>query len=196
MHPISLDAERLRLRELVRDDKRALHEVYGDPDATRHLSFEPRSLEQIEDIIDSAIKAAQMQPREVYMLAIARTDTNELVGAARLGVGEHQSGQIGFVMRPDQWGHGKGTEAVRLLQYLGFCELKLHRIWGARSPVNEASARTMRAAGMVEEGTIRGHLFTRGAWRDSVVHSILADEYPPASVPRPHSHGSRSDAGT
>ncbi len=30
---------------------------------------------------------------------------------------------------------------------------------------------------MVEEGTIRGHLFTRGAWRDSVVHSILADDY-------------------
>jgi len=35
----------------------------------------------------------------------------------------------------------------------------------------------MRKAGMIEEGTIRGHLFTRGAWRDSVVHSVLADEY-------------------
>lgn len=169
--------------------------MYGDPESTRHLSFEPRSLEQIEGIIDSAIKAALAQPREVYMLAIASTDTNELVGAARLGVGEHQSGQIGFALRPDQWGHGKGTETVHLLQYLGFCELKLHRIWGARSPLNEASARTMGAAGMLEEGTIRGHLFTRGAWRDSVVHSILSDEYTPQPATRPMTQESRPDAG-
>jgi ribosomal-protein-alanine N-acetyltransferase len=33
------------------------------------------------------------------------------------------------------------------------------------------------SAAMIEEGTIRGHLFTRGAWRDSIVHSILSDEY-------------------
>ena len=77
---------------------------------------------------------------------------------------------------------GKGLETVRLLQRLGFAELGLHRIWGARSPLNHASARTMHAAGMVEEGTIRGHLFTRGAWRDSVVHSILREEYP-SSLP-------------
>jgi [ribosomal protein S5]-alanine N-acetyltransferase len=195
MHPISLDAERLRLRELTHDDKNALYKVYGDPESTRHLSIEPRSLEQIEETIGSAIKSAQTQPREVYMLAIASTDTNELVGAARLGTGEYQSGQIGFAMRPDQWGHGKGTETVHLLQYLGFCVLKLHRIWGARSPVNEASARTMRGAGMVEEGTIRGHLYTRGAWRDSVVHSILSDEYTPAPAIRPTIDEGRLDAG-
>jgi hypothetical protein len=33
---------------------------------------------------------------------------------------------------------------------------------------------------MIEEGTVRGHVFTGGAWRDSAVHSILSDEYPPA----------------
>ncbi len=45
---------------------------------------------------------------------------------------------------------------VRLLLSVGFDDLRLHRIWGARSPQNEASARTMAAVGMVEEGTIRG----------------------------------------
>jgi len=30
---------------------------------------------------------------------------------------------------------------------------------------------------MIKEGTIRGHLFTRGAWRDSVVHSILREQF-------------------
>jgi RimJ/RimL family protein N-acetyltransferase len=110
------------------------------------------------------------------MIAVADKD-EALIGAARVATGEHQSATIGFALRPDQCGQGKGRETVRLLQRLGFTELGLHRIWGARSPLNEASARTMWAAGMTEEGTIRGHLYTRGAWRDSVVHSILREEF-------------------
>ncbi|MEV0041308.1 GNAT family protein, partial [Streptomyces sp. NPDC050804] len=68
-------------------------------------------------------------------------------------------------------------ETVRLLLGLGFEDLDLHRIWGARSPLNTASARTMAAAGMVEEGTIREHILKNGRWRDSVVHAILDREW-------------------
>lgn len=161
------------LRELTEADAVPLHKVYGSEEATRHLSFEPRTPEQVEGIIKAAMASATVEPRTEYMLAVA--DDGELIGSARLATGEYESATIGFALRPDQWGQGKGLETVRLLQRLGFSELGLHRIWGARSPLNQASARTMLAAGMVEEGTIRGHLFTRGAWRDSVVHSILRD---------------------
>jgi RimJ/RimL family protein N-acetyltransferase len=61
--------------------------------------------------------------------------------------------------------------------------LGLHRIWAARSPFNEASARTLSRAGMVEEGRIRDHVFVRGAWRDSITYSILEHEWsPPAGL--------------
>ena len=43
--------------------------------------------------------------------------------------------------------------------------------------LGEASARLMSRLGMREEGRIRHHVFVRGAWRDSVVHSILEDEW-------------------
>ncbi len=36
----------------------------------------------------------------------------------------------------------------------------------------------MSNLGMVEEGRIRGHIRVNGAWRDSVVHSILDTEWP------------------
>ncbi len=179
MYPVKLVAETVLLRELSTDDIGDLYKVYGDGDATRHLSFEPRSIQQVEGIVKSAIASAANDERSEYMLALANITDDELIGAARLAIGEYQSAQIGFALRPDQWGRGKGIETVRLLERLGFNELGLHRIWGARSPSNEASARTMRAAGMTEEGRIRGHLFTRGAWRDSIVHSILSDEYRP-----------------
>lgn len=186
MYPVRLRAARVMLREFSQEDADALCKVYGEPEATRHLSFEPRTSEQVRDIVDAAIESATKNPRTVYMLAVADAASDELIGAARLAPGEYQSAQIGFALRPDQWGAGKGIETVRLLQELGFIGLGLHRIWGARSPFNAASARTMIKAGMIEEGTIRGHLFTRGAWRDSVVHSILSDEYRAAngSAPR------------
>jgi len=36
-----------------------------------------------------------------------------------------------------------------------------------------------RYAGMIAESRISGQLFTRGAWRDSVVGSILSGEFEP-----------------
>ena len=48
------------------------------------------------------------------MLAVAGKD-EQLIGAARLGTGEHESATIGFALRPDQWGQGKGVATVRLL---------------------------------------------------------------------------------
>jgi [ribosomal protein S5]-alanine N-acetyltransferase len=176
MHPVLLEGSAVMLRELTDADSAPLHKVYGNDEATLHLSFEPRTADQVAGIVSAAIRSAAADPRTEYMLAVAGKD-GELIGAARLGTGEHESATIGFALRPDQWGQGKGVETVRLLQRLGFTELGLHRIWGARSPLNEASARTLRAAGMIEEGTIRGHLYTRGAWRDSVVHSILREEF-------------------
>ena len=179
MHPVEVTGSRgrLRLREFVTTDASALHRVYGDPVATRYLSFEPRSTDEVELIVRRIVVDARAVPRREYAMAVVATDDGSLIGMARLDVGDHRSGQIGFALRPDRWHQGLGTEAVQALLELAFGRLGLHRVWGARSPTNEASARLMNRMGMREEGRIRDHVFVRGAWRDSVVHSILEDEW-------------------
>jgi RimJ/RimL family protein N-acetyltransferase len=168
---------RLRLREIGVGDVDALHLVYGDAEATRFLSFEPRSREDVERIVARIVTDALATPRVEYALGVETTRDRAMIGVARLAVGEHSSGQVGFALRPDHWGRGLGTEAVGALLELAFGRLHLHRVWGARSPDNVASARLMKALGMAEEGRIRHHVFVRGAWRDSVVHAILEDEW-------------------
>lgn len=179
LYPVEITGKTLILRELRPGDDAALHQVYGNDDVTRSLSFTSRTLPQIRDLIAAAATDAARDPRTVYMLAVADAATGELVGAARLGIGDYETAMIGFALRPDQWGNGKGTETTLLLQQLGFTELGLHRLWGARDPSNEVSGKTMNRAGMPEEGRIRGHLRRHGEWRDSIVHAILADEYQP-----------------
>lgn len=185
MYPVSRSSARLGLRELAHDDAASVLAIYGSTEATEHLSFEPRTPEQVEQIVSRSIASATATPRAEYALAVVRRDTEELIGFGRIATDPHQQrgATMGFALRPDTWGVGYGVETVRLLLDFGFEDLDLHRMWGARSPHNEVSAKTMTAAGMVEEGTIREHIFKSGQWRDSVVHSMLDREW--AAVRRP-----------
>ncbi|ALV48063.1 acetyltransferase [Streptomyces sp. 4F] len=179
MHPVERSSTRLELRELAPDDVDAVFAVYGSAEATEHLSFEPRSRDQVEQIVTRSIAAATATPRTEYALAVIERETAELIGFGRLATDPHQQrgATMGFALRPASWGFGYGVETVKLLLSAAFEDLDLHRVWGARSPLNTASARTMEAAGMVEEGTIREHVFKAGRWRDSVVHAILDREW-------------------
>ena len=182
MRPVTVEGVRILLREFTPADSSALLRVYGDPKATEFLSFEPRTLVQVEALIEGITLDAWRRPRKEYALAVVERrgacgSDGDVVGMARLALGDFRSGQIGFALRPDRWRRGLGTETVELLCGYGFGQLGLHRIWGARSPLNEASERLMLGLGMVPEGRIRDHVFVRGGWRDSIVHSVLEDEW-------------------
>lgn len=59
----------------------------------------------------------------------------------------------------------------------GLRTLGLHRISAAIGPDNYASISVAERLGMQYEGTIRHHVFTSGAWRDSRLYSLLAPEW-------------------
>ncbi|MFD8913634.1 GNAT family N-acetyltransferase [Streptomyces sp. NPDC059575] len=179
MYPVHCLSARMELRELTVDDVDALLAIYGSSVATEHLSFEPRTRQQVAEIVARSIAAATTTPRSEYGLGVIDRETARLCGFGRLALDPHQqrAATVGFALHPDWWGAGYGLETVRLLLRLGFDHLGLHRVWGARSPLNVPSARTMTAVGMVEEGVIREHVLKGGTWRDSVVHAILDHEW-------------------
>ncbi|MER5631156.1 GNAT family N-acetyltransferase [Streptomyces nitrosporeus] len=179
MYPLSRRSGRLALRELTADDVDAVLAVYGDPEVNRHMSFGPRTRDQTTEIVTRFRTSATATPRTEFAFAVTTRQDGEAIGVGRVATDPHQPGgaTFGFALRPDTWGRGYGVETVRLLLGLAFEELGLHRVWGARAPLNEASARTMARAGMVQEGVIREHIRKDGQWRDSVVHAILDREW-------------------
>ncbi|MCX5196142.1 GNAT family N-acetyltransferase [Streptomyces sp. NBC_00249] len=181
MYPVARHRHRLALRELRLDDVDNVHAIYGSSEATEHLSFEPRTRDQVAGIVARSMASATATPRQEYALAVTEGEGGPLVGFARLAMDPHQqqAATIGFALRPDAWGVGYGTESVHLLLDLAFDDLDLHRVWAARAPKNSASAKTLLAAGMTEEGRIRGHVLVRGSWRDSIVYGVLKEERDP-----------------
>jgi ribosomal-protein-alanine N-acetyltransferase len=182
MHPVIRNEARLALRELTTDDVDGVLAIYGSTQATEHLSFTPRSSEEVGSIVARSMVSATATPREEYALAVVERDGGELVGFTRLALDPHQqrAATIGGALRSDAWGVGYGRETLQLLLSLAFADLDLHRVWAARSPLNVAAEKTLLAGGFTEEGRIRGHVYVRGAWRDSIVYGILREEWEPS----------------
>lgn len=179
MRCVQVAGDRLSLREVTPDDVDALHAIYGDPAATEHLPFTPRTRAKVAAIVEEALAAARAEPRRLYLLAVTDPHDGQVIGVSRLHIeADHpHSAEIGLGLRPDLWGRGLGTDLIRLTLVFGFTRLGLHRLWGARSPLNVPAQLAMLLAGMVEEGRVRHHVATPDGYRDSVVHSAIAGEW-------------------
>lgn len=78
------------------------------------------------------------------------------------------------------WGRGYGREAVGLLVDYGFELLNLRRIYLRVHARNERAIRAYRACGFVEEGRLRQHVWSDGAYDDLLYMGVLRDERPAA----------------
>lgn len=101
-----------------------------------------------------------------------------------IGVGEctiesftNRIKEIGYVVHPDFWGKGIATAVSGRLIAFGFEELELHRIYATCDPRNRGSSRVLEKTGMKREGRMRENLLMKQGWRDSLLYSILEQEW-------------------
>ena len=191
MYPVRIEGERIVLREFEERDLDASMAVVGDPDVTVSLSFDTRTREEQAERLAADIARAKTEPRPDYYLAIAARQTDELIGFIRIGLGGHRSGELGYALRKDRWRQGYTYEAAQLMLAFGFGELGLHRIQAACGPNNHASQDLLSRLGFEYEGRMRDHVFTNGAWRDSLLYALLEGEVNLRS-PSPGAEGERT----
>jgi [ribosomal protein S5]-alanine N-acetyltransferase len=179
MYPVELHGQQVMLREFTSGDLADSLRIVGDDEVTSWLSFDSRSEDQARTMLDGIVARARQETRVEYYLAVALPANNAVIGFARLGLAGVRAAKLGFAVRRSDWGHGYATDAARTLITFGFGELGLHRISAAAAPDNAASVAVIKRLGMTYEGRIRDHVFTNGAWRDSLLYSLLADEWAP-----------------
>ncbi|MGH3905578.1 MAG: GNAT family N-acetyltransferase [Pseudonocardiaceae bacterium] len=176
MYPVQLSGSRITLREFQQNDLDRVLTVVGDDRVTESLSFDTRTRAQAADMLSGTLERAKLEPRTEYYLA-ATTADDGLIGFTRLGLNGVHAAKLGFAIAADYWRRGYALDAARTILDFGFRELKLHRISAAMGPDNAASIASVGRLGMTYEGRLRDHVFTNGKWRDSLLYSILADEW-------------------
>ncbi len=76
------------------------------------------------------------------------------------------------MLDPEYWGRGYATEVAQAL--VEFAQASgMHRVEATCHPDNAASVRVLAKAGLTLEGRLRDHLLVRGAWRDSLLFSVI-----------------------
>jgi len=174
-----METPRLVIRELVESDWELVHAYASDLEAVKYMEWGPNTSEQTREFVGDAIRASKALPRIDYHLAIGLRGTGELIGSCRLGINNsnNRGADIGYSLRKNEWGKGYATEAALALLEYGFNSLKMHRIMATTHPLNKASGRVLEKAGFRYEGRRREDKLVRGEWRDTLVFSILEQDW-------------------
>lgn len=114
-----------------------------------------------------------------FVYGIFNLDETKLLGGTglhtRLGESELE---IGYWIHKDYINQGLVTESTAALIKVAFKLIHVHRIEIHMDPANTASAAVPRKLGFTHEGTLRGKLQFRDAWRDSMIWGLMDSEYP------------------
>ncbi len=160
---------------------------YRDPELTRLTRYSTRPMPQEE--VDRFFQARLLAPSSVAY-GIHESITDRLIGLTTFSSLDGDNGSVLFhitIGEHDAWGRGFGTEATRLMLWLAFERMGLHRVGLSVFAFNERAIRSYRKAGFTEEGRLRSAIARDDRWWDEVLMGILRDEWPGlgAALPTP-----------
>ena len=150
---LSLQTDRLFIRDWEEDDAEAALEIYGSADVAPWLS---PAIDKVPDansmrmILQAWIEA---QPNFVVPAgrwAVTRRDDGEVIGALliRLLPPYEEDLEIGWQFRPSAWGHGYATEAIRALLSWAFKAGAVDELFAVARPNNKRAIATAGRLGM------------------------------------------------
>lgn len=173
-----LAGENVMLREFRWEDLPEMRRWICDGRATRYLGtrfIRPQTWEQTEQMLRGLL----MGEAGGESLVIADIGTLGYLGQISLqGVDRFsQQAELAVIVSPEHWGKGVATEAIGLMLRYAFHALNLNRVWLKVFAEHEAAVRLYRKCGFVQEGVLRQDAFLEGRYRDTIVMSVLRDEF-------------------
>src|SRR2546428_11101457 len=178
--PVTLTGKHIRLEPLSRDHASALVAVAQAPEIWTWMSALPVTPASMEAWIAEAL-AAQEHGLE-YPFTVVRLANDRVVGSTRyMDVQASSKGvEIGWTWyAPEAWGTVVNPEAKYLLLRQAFEEWGAIRVQLKTDLKNVRSQAAIKKLGAKEEGILRSQRFRRdGTIRDSVIFSIIREEWP------------------
>jgi RimJ/RimL family protein N-acetyltransferase len=177
-----IETERLVLRAFQPDDLEPLHAIYSDEEIVRYLYNDPRTLDDVRDLLARKMGGTVLQAEGDWLsAAVVLRDTDELVADVSLLWASqlHRQGELGFVVHPAHQGHGYATEASRPLLAFAFETLGLHRVIGRTEARNLGSARVLEKLGMRREAHLVENEWVKGEWQSELIYALLDRDWLP-----------------
>ncbi|WP_019421288.1 GNAT family N-acetyltransferase [Paenibacillus sp. OSY-SE] len=171
-----LEGAGVYLRPIGLEDAESYYYKLFDPEVRRLTGTQKHfSKEQVIRYIEG-----KTQDSSGMLLLIALCETNEVIGDIELqdidGINRSANIRIAIGGSAHQ-GKGYGSEAIGLLLEYAFGTLQLHRIELNVFAFNKRAIHVYEKAGFKREGVQRDALYYDHKYHDSIIMSILEDEY-------------------
>lgn len=149
-----LKTRRLTLRPQHEADACALFAILSDDRAMRFWNRSP--MDRLA-VVEALVREQQAAMADGLCCYWTLMEAGEAIGSVDLSLIESGSAELGFLLKPDRWGHGLASEAVAAVVAHGFEVLSLTRLAAAIQSANRAAARVLEKNGFscVESRPVR-----------------------------------------
>ncbi len=174
----TLYTRRLILRPIRMRDARDMFQYSRDPEVARYVLWrEHTSVADTRSYIRYII--SQYKRGKPSSWAIARQTDDRMIGTIGFSWVDdcHNSGELGYSLARSEWNKGYMTESLWEMLRYGFDEMRLHRIEAQHEPDNLASGAVMKKCGMKKEGYLRGRLYNKGEYVDTLLYAMILDDW-------------------
>ena len=140
----NIRTEQIVLRPPEMGDAAEVFAYASDPRASHYLGWHPhQTIDETREFLARSAEAWQ-EGRRLRWLIEARG--GEVVGMIEAQLGRSMAG-IGYVIAPQQWGHGYASQALSLAVDALFEHTGVPAVWAVCDEENPASARVLEKCG-------------------------------------------------
>lgn len=176
-NPTLIEGDTIELRRHRPANLPTVLRWYADPELARltRYSLRPMPHDEVERFFQSRLLSSESVAYGIHIRASGR-----LIGLTTFSALDPDNGSVLFhitIGEIDAWGHGYGTEAVRLMLELAFERIGLHRVGLSVFAFNERAIRSYENAGFRIEGRLREAIARDGRYWDEIHMGVLRDEW-------------------
>ncbi len=150
---------------------------YADPELARltRYSLRPMPHDEVERFFQTRLLSTESVAYGIHV-----RETGRLVGLTTFSSLDPDNGSVLLhitIGETDTWGKGYGTEAVRLMLWLAFERIGLHRVGLSVFAFNERAIRSYEKAGFRIEGRLREAISRDGRFWDEIQMGVLREDW-------------------
>lgn len=176
----TLEGEHVKLEPLSQDHHAGLCEAIADGELWKLFVTRVPAINKIEGFIDQAL--SEYDAGQSLAFATIHKQSGEIAGSTRfMRIDKNNKRlEIGFTFIAQRFQRTViNTEAKLLMLKHAFEQLKVNRVEFLTDYLNQTSRQAILRLGAKQEGILRNHmLMPDGRVRDSVLFSIIANEWP------------------
>ena len=173
-----LETERLLLRKLTPEGFKYIFDHYPKEEIMRQLGL---STEEEFILQAEKIKGGYTTyDRTIVHFKLIVKDTEEVIGGGGFHnwYPQHLKAELGYALTKEECKNkGYMSEAVVIFLEYGFHTMQLNRVEACVGPKNIPSLSLVKKFGFTQEGYLRKHYIRDGEIQDSLIFSLLREEY-------------------